>query len=405
MYPLRAFLPALLLVVASPSGRSAAPASAPHPAPAPAPTAVPAATFGTVVLNLEPTKEFPRHSEGAFVTLRDGRLLFAYTQFYGGARDESPARIVALESTDDGRTWSTTPRTLVENRGGANVMSVSLLRLRASGRLALFYLVKNSWLDCRVSVQFSDDEARTWSEPQWVGAAPGYFVLNNDRVVQLASGRLVVPLAQHRLRGTDPHTSRSFDARAIVVWLLSDDEGRTWREADTWVALPAVPTRTGLQEPGVVERADGTLLSWARTDRGTQFFCTSADAGRTWSLPAPWSELASPASPASVKRLPDSSELLAVWNDHSGRFPLPPDRKQPTAKRTPLVLGLSSDGGRTWPRRRVLERDPEGWYCYTAIHFTPQAVLLAYCAGDAQVGGLNRLRLRRMEWAELAAVR
>jgi hypothetical protein len=43
-----------------------------------------------------------------------------------------------------------------------------------------------------------------------------------------------------------------------------------------------------------------------------------------------------------------------------------------------------------------LEEDPAGWYCYTAIHYTKDAVLLGYCAGDAKVGGLNRLRIKRV---------
>jgi hypothetical protein len=351
-----------------------------------------AAGQNSVVFNLEPTREHPRNSEGAFVTLQSGRLLFLYTQFYGGAGDHSPARIVVIESDDAGRTWSQTPKVVVENRGGANVMSVSLLRLR-SGKIALFYLLKNSWIDCRPYVQLSGDEGQTWSEPKLMCGAPGYFVMNNDRVIQLAAGRLVAPLASHRARGTDPNSSRSFDARAVALWLLSDDEGGTWREADTWVALPAVPTRTGLQEPGVVELADGRVLGWFRTDQGAQFACGSKDAGKTWSLPAA-TELASPTSPASLKRLPNSSDLLGVWNDHSGQFPMV------KGKRTPLVAGVSSDDGRTWPLRRLLEGDPDGWYCYTAIHFTGDAVLLAYCAGDSKVGGLNRLRIRRvgLDW-------
>jgi len=346
----------------------------------------------SVVLNLDPTKENPRNSEGAFVTLKSGRILFLYTQFYGGAADHSPARIVAIHSDDAGRTWSREPRTVVENRGGANVMSVSLLRLR-SGRIALFYLLKNSWIDCRPHLQLSDDEAQTWSEPKLMCAAPGYFVVNNDRVIQLATGRLVAPLASHRTRDTEPHSSRSFDSRAIAIWLLSDDEGKMWREADTWVALPAVPTRTGLQEPGVMERADGSLLSWFRTDQGAQFASTSKDAGKSWSLPAA-TELKSPTSPASIKRLPGSAELLGVWNDHSGQFAMV------KGKRTPLVAGISSDGGKTWPGRKLLEGDPDGWYCYTAIHFTDDAVLLGYCAGDPKVGHLNRLRIRRvgLDW-------
>lgn len=339
-----------------------------------------------VLLNIEPTRDYPRSSEGAFATLKDGRLLFCYTQFYGGAADESPARLVGIESGDQGKTWSK-PRELVANEGGANVMSASLLRLK-SGRLALFYLKKNSWIDCRPYVRFSDDDAQTWSAPILMTAAPGYFVLNNDRVIQLASGRLVAPLAFHRSKGTDPHASRSFDSRALAVWALSDDDGKTWREAKSWWALP-IASNTGLQEPGVVELADSTLLCVARTDQGKQYELRSTDSGETWSAPVP-GPLASPVSPASLKRLPGTARLVAVYNDHSGRFSFPKN------KRTPLVLALSDDGGKSWHSHTPLETDPEGWYCYTALHFLDKTLLLAYCAGDKAIGGLNRLRLTKV---------
>lgn len=344
-----------------------------------------------VVLDLEPSPDFPRNSEGAFVTLKDGRIVLFYTQFYGGPADHSAARIVSIESADGGRSWSGTPRVVVANRGGCNVMSVSVLRLQ-SGKMALFYLVKNSWIDCRPCLQISSDEGASWSDPRLVVNAPGYFVLNNDRVIQLQGGRLCVPVAFHRSRDTDPASSRSFDSRAMALWYLSDDEGQSWREAETWWALP-VRGRTGLQEPGVVELANGDLLSWARTDQGTQFGFRSTDRGETWSAPQA-TPLSSPVSPASIKRLPGSAELLAVYNDHSGRFP------HVAGKRTPLVAAISSDDGASWPKRRVLENDPDGWYCYTAIHFVEDAVLLAYCAGDSKVGGLNRLRIRRvtLQW-------
>jgi len=144
-----------------------------------------------VVLNLEPTKENPRNSEGSFARLKSGRVIFYYTHFYGGAGDESPARIVGIHSDDAGRTWSE-PQTIIENAGGNNVMSVSLLQL-ASGQLALFYLMKNSWIDCHPFIRWSADDGATWSEPKPVIAAPGYFVVNNDRLIQLTSGRLIVP--------------------------------------------------------------------------------------------------------------------------------------------------------------------------------------------------------------------
>src|SRR4051812_34860004 len=81
-----------------------------------------------IVLNVEPTKENPRNSEGSFARLKSGRIIFYYTQFYGGAADESPARIVGIHSDDTGRTWSSA-RMIIENAGGNNIMSVSLLRL------------------------------------------------------------------------------------------------------------------------------------------------------------------------------------------------------------------------------------------------------------------------------------
>lgn len=341
-----------------------------------------------VVYEVQPTPEHPRNSEGSFVTLKSGRILYFYTQFYGGASDHSAARIVSVSSDDDGRTWSAEPKVVLENNAGANVMSVSLLRLK-SGRIAFFYIQKNSWLDCRPRVRFSDDEAATWSEPVSVLKAPGYFVLNNDRVIQHSSGRLIVPLAFHRARDTDPDSVKTFDSRAIALWMFSDDEGATWQESPQWQALPTPATRTGLQEPGVVELADGSLLTYLRTDQGVQYECRSKDRGQSWTPVAP-GPMKSPASPASLKLLPGAG-LLGVWNDHSGAFPMVKN------KRTPLVAALSQDGGLTWTNPLLLEQDPEGWYCYTAIHPVKEAVLLAYCAGDSKVGGLNRLRIRRVE--------
>ncbi len=348
------------------------------------------AAESVITLNVEPSKEHPRNSEGSFATLKSGRIIFIYSQFYGGAADESPARLVKIHSDDQGRTWSV-PVTVVENTGGNNVMSVSLLRL-ASGKLAMFYCLKNSWLDCRPHMRVSTDEGETWSDAKLIQQAPGYFVLNNDRVIQTSKGRIIVPLAFHRSRGNDPHSSRSFDARAIAMWLYSDDEGATWTESSSWWAMP-VPSGSGLQEPGVVELADGSIFSWCRTSNGGQWGFRSTDAAKTFSPPEP-TEMKSPNGPASIKRLPGGSDLLAIYNDHSGMFPFPPK------KRNPFVAAISTDGGKTWPQRKLIENDPDGLYHYTAIHFTDDAMLIGYCAGDSKVGALNRLRIRRitLDW-------
>lgn len=343
--------------------------------------------------DLEPTPEHPRNSEGSFVTLKSGRILFDFSQFSEGQHDHSPSAIAEIVSDDQGRTWSQ-PKTVVPTGPYQNIMSVSLLRL-ASGKIARFYAVKkNKWLDCHAVVSFSRDEGGTWSEPKPITDAPGYFVLNNDRVIQTKSGRLIVPLAFHRSRSAADEES-SWDGRAVAIWCYSDDEGSTWKESDTWWAMP-VASGSGLQEPGVVERSDGSIYGWFRTDRGVQYESDSKDNGVRWSAPRP-AGLASPLSPASIKRVPGTDTLMVVFNDHSGNVPRP--RK--SSQRAPLAIAFSTDGAVTWTPSQVIEGDLTGWYCYTAIHFTEDAVLLAYVAGNDRIGRLSRLRLRRIPFSSL----
>ena len=123
-----------------------------------------------------------------------------------------------------------------------------------------------------------------------------------------------------------------------------------------------------------------------RTDQGCQYRSLSADGGETWS-PAEPTDIKSPVSPASVKRIPKTGDLLLVWNDHADVD----DAHR--GKRTPLNVAISRDEGQTWEHTRTLEDDPEGWYCYTAIAFVDGRVLLGYCAGDRRVGLLNRTQI------------
>jgi sialidase-1 len=351
-----------------------------------------------IVAQFDPTPEHPRHSEGSFVTLKDGRILFAYTQYTGGRHDSDEADIAVVTSADHGKTWSE-PTILVKNYARLNVMSTSARRLD-DGRLVIWYLVKRASHDCRPDMIVSWDEGETWTEPVTSIPYPGYFVTNNDRIIQLSTGRLVIPANFHRARGDFPT-----DSRATAHWFLSDDRGETWREAKDWWALP-VRGGSGLQETGVVELTDGRLWSYARTNVGRQWQFFSDDQGETWSPPEP-SEFISPNSPLSVKRIPDTNKLLAIWNDHSGRFPVPEHIIGITSDRTPLVSSIGDAGtAQAWTGFRVVDDEKECGFCYTAIHFVDDpdgmTVLLAYCAGSklATNGLLNRLRIRRvsLDW-------
>ncbi len=332
------------------------------------------------LLTIEPSKQYPRHSEGDVVELKDGRLCLVYTRFSGGASDHAAADLVMRVSGDGGKTWSD-DRVLVKNEGGMNVMSVSILRLK-SGELLLFYLRKNDLHDLRCYVRRSSDEFETLGEPVLVTVRGGYNVVNNDRAVQLSTGRLIVPAALHPpVAGAE----KAHSPKADPCVYISDDDGRTWRADQSVVGRPERPPVT-FQEPGVVELKDGRLLMYIRTDAGVQYECFSEDGGEHWTAPKP-GPLASPLSPATIERVPWAGDLLCVWNDHSGWHAYPEKR------RTPLCLALSKDEGRTWSPSRVIEGDPKGWYCYTAMTFVGDRLILSYCAGDTQVGGLNRLKV------------
>lgn len=327
-------------------------------------------------LTLSPQPDNPRNSEGDFIRLKDGRWLFIYTHFTGGSSDHAKAFLASRESSDDGKTWTTEDRTVVPNEGGFNVMSVSLLRLK-SGEIALFYLRKNSLQDCRPVMRLSRDEAKTWSEPvQCITDEVSYYVLNNNRVIQLANGRLVLPTAMHNFEKGNLLPGR------IVVY-LSDDGGKTWRRSRTILEHDEKNVRQNFMEPGVVEVSKKKLLMVIRTKLGCQYLSESKDRGETWTTPGP-GEIFSPVSPATITKIPSTGDLLLVWNDHAGK---PEDyRTRHPPIRTPLAAAISRDGGKTWTKKKLVEAEPDHGYCYTAIAFAGDRVLLGYCAHKSPWG-------------------
>jgi len=326
------------------------------------------------VLKLLPGVNNPRNSEGDFITLRDGRILFIYSHYTGNSADDHASAFLAGRySSDAGKTWTQEDVTIVEQEGLMNVMSVSMLRLQ-TGEIALFYLRKNSDSDCIPMLRISKDEALTWREPlKCITDRDGYFVLNNSRVVQLKDGRLMMPVSLHKTPGD------SVFASIGRIWnYYSDDNGRTWKasqEADN-------PGSVVTQEPGVVELSNGDIMMYLRTMSGVQYFSYSKDRGETWSQAEP-GNIKSPCSPASITRIPSTGDMLLVWNDNGI-----------DQKRTPFNIAYSEDEGKSWINRQIIEENPEGSYCYPAIHFTAKTILLSYFDWSTRGSVIVRMKYR-----------
>ena len=302
-----------------------------------------------------------RKSEAAMVELKDGRLLLGYTDFYTvSPNDDAPARIIGRHSSDLGQTWGP-PVTLVENTAKMNVMSVSLLRLQ-SGELVLAYMFKDSHEDCSVLFRLSRDEGRTFSDPVKITPRKSFWVMNNDRLVQLRSGRLLAPC--QRLDNW-PKVRHS-----LTQVLYSDDKGKTWQGSEL---VDIRDNNDGADEPGVMELPDGRILMYFRTDLGAIYQCFSSDGGITWAKPEATS-LAAPVSPSVIKRIPSTGDLLIVWNHTL------PHRRGGHTDRFPLTVAISRDSGGSWERVQDFDTDVRYTYGYPSITFVKDRVLVTYWA-------------------------
>ncbi len=319
-----------------------------------------------IVFRLEVIEDNPRNSEGDFVGLHDGRILYVYSHFSGGGHDHDPSFLAGRYSSDGGKNW-TDEEVILPNEGDLNIMSVSLVRLD-NDEIALFYLRKNSRSDCIPMMRISQDETKTWSDPiPVITDKRGYFILNNNRVIQLDNGRLLAPVCLHKT----PETEVNFYGR---IWnYYSDDNGRTWSSGEE------VPNPKGvmLQEPGVVALKDGSIMMYIRTDRGLQYFSYSEDNGDTWSPVEP-GNVPSPRSPATIQRIPSTGDLLLVWNNKGWPVEAETGRK---VLRTPFNSAISKDEGATWTHVQAIGDDPNMWYNYPAIHFMENEVLIGYNGG------------------------
>ena len=332
----------------------------------------------TVKLKLKPSLHNPRNSEGDFIKLNNGKILFIYSHFTDGAGDNSSAYLASRYSLDNGITWSKQDKVVIPQEGKLNIMSVSLLRLNKN-KIALFYLRKNSEFDCIPVMRVSFDEAETWSEPKkCITDVKGYYVMNNDRVVKLKSGRLLLPVAQHT-------TDNEFSEIGRILCYYSDDNGETWERGNEIKNNKKIVT----QEPGVIELKNNEVLLFCRTNDGAQYFSISDNGGESWSRLSR-SNIKSPLSPASMERIPGTGDLLLVWNNNYQAV-------KDGGKRTPLNIAISQNEGKTWERVKSIESNPHGWYCYTAIEFVNNDVLLGYCAGDTRyTNGLAETDITRL---------
>jgi len=180
----------------------------------------------------------------------------------------------------------------------------------------------------------STDHGRTWSTPRRLPT--GILGPIKNKPVQLQDGTILSPSSSED-HGWRVHVERSSDGGA--TWSHS----QPLNDGETFGAIQPTVLRHPKSQPEQLQ-----LL--CRSRQGVITECWSDDEGKTWS-PMRGTELPNPSSGIDAVTLQDGRHLL-VYN------PV-------TRGRSPLVLGLSTDG-RAWRIVGVLEKLP-GEYSYPAI--------------------------------------
>lgn len=311
-------------------------------------------------------------------------------------------------SFDDGENWFAS---IVPMWGLAPLWSPILHWCSHSSRLFLFFSESRKAMSPGGDIKLiiSDTAGLTWGEPTVLltheadGGVPK--VLANKLCV-MADGRWLLPFWReplnswleysdyHPLQENDclhggqrepavsaaPASAAPESRSNAASTLISTDRGRSWRVGGdvshptglTWLIEVRALTcmrrtfafvsdmlwseshalRSILVQNTLCETEPGRLLMLFRSGVGSVFASESSDGGETWTDPSP-TPLPNPNSKVGMVRLPAiaaSAPTLALAYNPS------------TMARAPLMLALSTDGGRAFADVAVLESDPAGNY-------------------------------------------
>ena len=223
-------------------------------------------------------------------------------------------------------------------------------------------------------------------------------MLNNDRVVKLSNGRLLMPVAIHS--PTKPGFGTGYQKGEVCVY-RSDDDGISWVPSHRLLA-PFENDWDGLQEPGVFELPDGRIWMFIRTPYGHQHESFSTDGGETWCPVRPSLNFPSPLSPMQVKTV--GKYTVAVFNPvPRAAWKLMEDKKYfwRVWGRTPYAVSVSDDGGVDFSRTYLLEDDINDDYCYPALLEGEDYFLVAYYHSNGTNVALNSLKVTKVLYSEI----
>jgi len=296
------------------------------------------------------------------VAMPDGELLVAWGS---GARElANDTRIVLSRRAPGPDAEWTLPVTAADtpDRPDANCV----LFLDDAGRLHLLHSVifGGSFCTSYVEGRTSEDAGMTWSDGRV--ALPAVCTLLKNRPIRLRDGRWILPAY--------------IEASYASHFYFSFDGGRIW--------LPGSPPIVTLPfanlQPAVVQTSSGALLALMRSTAGAGYTWQGVSLeGVAW-LMTPRPDIPNPGSGLDLLRL-TSGHLVMAYNNS-------------TSARSPLVVSISADEGRTWSPPRTLDAG-DGQYSYPSLIESPDGMI--HCAYSFRLEAIQHAEFNRA-WLEAA---
>lgn len=281
----------------------------------------------------------------ALASWPDGSLVAVIDARYDNYRDLSDGSQICIacrRSSDGGKTWSEASiiwKCPWNDSEKWSASDPSLIVDERTGCVFCFYNalehVKKEGYKYRHFFQGSDDRGATWSKPVEITDSIRYSGWKREESSLISSGRGI------QLRdGTLVHTLTCEDQ---VCLFGSEDHGSTWK-------LIGGIAQSG-SECKVVELDDGRLVINARVEdhMGGRVIHVSRDRGKTWMSRLDMT-LPDEGCNAGLNVLPVNGRNMMAFSNCAA-----------WGARNCLTLRLSGDGGDSWTRGIVIDRDDGGY--------------------------------------------
>ena len=261
----------------------------------------------------------------------------------GGGRAEPKPENVAFTtySTDNGVTWST-PAVALPSPGTILDLYTVENRLVALG---FEYDADTNYTVKRPLRLYSDDNARTWSKPEYLQLSRINMAIESHIVLDNGEWLFPAYFMEPRETPLPGGTRREYTHTIGCGVIISLDKGKTFvtnTEGKVQVFGSIDNRDLGLHEPRLVQLKTGRIVMIMRANfGGHNWQATSDDNGRTW-------------SPATQTEIPNPSGKVWVGRVASGKVVL---AHNPASKaRDPLELWVSDDNMATWSAKLPIDR-------------------------------------------------